>query len=210
MRWWVGALGLGCAFLAACAEQHDSMSPDRGLVLMQTGAPILSCRDACLADWRREQPQAQQLAAAGQWRDLANLLIRVGYQDDLSLFYLGRAAEGLGFTAGAAAYYRQSTQLSGTAIACTAMSRQCGGLVFPQASSLRLSAVTLQLERSRRAPTASPQGKPAPAATEGVATGTAMSSETLPPQPAAAAAPAPPPPKPADGKDFIEPPPAQR
>jgi len=203
-------LGLGGAFLSACAEQHTSVGTDKGLVLMQTGAPILSCRDACLADWRREQPQAQQLAAAGQWRDLATLLIRVGYQDDLSLFYLGRAAEGLGFTAGAAAYYRQSKELSSTAITCASMSRQCGGLVFPQAASLRLSAVTLQLERSRRAPTGSSPGKPVPATTEGVFTGSATSSETLPPQPVSVPAPSPPPPKPVDAQDFIEPPPAQR
>jgi hypothetical protein len=211
---WIGLLGLGCVFLAACAEQHNSVDTDKGLVLMQTGAPILSCRDACLADWRREQPQAQQLTAAGQWRDLAALLIRVGYQDDLSLFYLGRAAEGLGFTTGAAAYYHQSKELSGSAIACITQSKQCGGLVFPQAASLRLSAVTLELERSRRTPTGSSPGKPVPATTEGVVTGSATSSETLPPQPVLAPAPAPqpapPPPRPADAKDFIEPPPAQR
>jgi hypothetical protein len=207
--WWIGPLGLSCALLAGCAEQHNPVSPDNGLVLMQTGTPILSCRDACLTDWRREQPQAQKLEGSGQWRDLATLVIRVGYQDDLSVYYLGRAAEGMGFASGAAAYYRQSKELSGTALACATMSRQCGNLVFPQAAALRLSSVTLQLERSRRPPTASPQGKPVPATGEGVATGSATSSETLTPMPAAPAL-APPPTKPADAKDFIEPPPAQR
>ena len=208
---WSGLLGLTCVLLAACAEQHTSVSLENGLVLMQTGAPVLSCREPCLADWRREQPQAQALVTAGQWRDLAALVIRVGYQDDLSLFYLGRAAEGLGFTAGAAAYYRQSQQISGTAIACAIQSKQCGGLVFPQAAALRLSSVTLQLERSRRAPTGSSPGKPVPATTEGVATGSATSNETVPPPlPVAAPAPSPPPPKPVDTRDFIEPPPAPR
>jgi hypothetical protein len=209
-RWWVGLLGLGWALLGGCAEQHSSVNTDNGLVLMQTGAPILSCRDACLAEWRRQQPQAQQLTAAEKWRDLATLLMQVGYQDDLSLFYLGRAAEGLGFITGAAAYYRQSKELSGTVIACATLSHQCGGLVFPQAASLRFSAVTLQLERSRHAPTGLPPGKPVPATTEGVATGSATSNETLPPQPVSAPAPSPPPPKSVDTKDFIEPPPAQR
>lgn len=205
---WAGLLGLGGVLLAGCGEQHSSATPDNGLVLMQTGAPILGCRDACLADWRREQPQAQQLDAAGRWRDLATLVIRVGYQDDLSLFYLGRAAEGLGFTAGAASYYRQSRELSGTAIDCASLSRQCGGLVFPQAASLRLSSVTLQIERSRQAPASAPPGKPVPATTEGVATGSASPNETLPPAPTLA--PSAPPTRPADTKDYIEPPPAQR
>jgi hypothetical protein len=208
---WIGVLGLGCALLAGCAEQpHTSLSVDKGLVLMQTGAPVLSCRDACLADWRREQPQAQALMAAGSWRDLAALVIRVGYQDDLSLFYLGRAAEGMGFAAGAAAYYQQSKGLSGTAIACAAMSRQCGGLVFPQAASLRLSSVALQLERLRRAPPAAPPGKPVQATAEGVPASSVSYGETPPPQPAPLLAPSPPPPKPVDTHDFIEPPPAQR
>jgi len=208
---WVASLGLGCALLAGCAEQHSGVSPDSGLTLMQTGVPILSCRDACLTDWRREQPQAQRLyAGGGQWRDLATLLIRVGYQDDLSLYYLGRAAEGLGFPAGAAAYYRQSTTLSGTSIACANLSRQCGGLVLPQAAALRLSSVTLQLERSRRVAPAPPQVKASPAASEGVATG-ASPDEAAPPAPAPVPAPSPSPvANPADTKDYIEPPPAQR
>jgi hypothetical protein len=213
---WVAVLGFGGLLLAGCAEQQNPVNPDAGLAQIQTGAPVLRCRDACLADWRREQPEAQQLHAQGRWRALAALVIRVNYQDDLSLYYLARAAEGLGFTAGAAAYYRQSKELSGTAIACSYLSRLCGGVVLPQAASLRLSLVTLQLEQERRvAPTPSP-GKAAPAANEGVATGTAQPSETVVPEPAAIPAPvippapAPPPPRPADARDFIEPPPAPR
>ena len=30
---------------------------------------------------------------------LAALVMRIGYQDDLSLYYLGRAAEGMGYRA---------------------------------------------------------------------------------------------------------------
>ncbi len=75
-------------------------------------------------------------------------MIRVGYQDDLSLFYLGRAAEGLGFTAGAAAYYQQSKELSGTAIGCAinepAMRRP---RLSASGVACGLSSVALQLER---------------------------------------------------------------
>ena len=216
--WRAAALALGCALLVGCAEQQNSVNVDSSLAQMQIGAPILRCRDACLADWRRDQPEAQQLHAQGRWRALAALVIRVNYQDDLSLYYLARAAEGLGFTAGAAAYYKQSKELSGTAIACSYLSRLCGGIVLPQAASLRLSLVMLQLERERRATPAPAPGKAAPATIEGATTGTAQPTETLAPEPVAvpapvippAPAPAPPPPKPADARDFIEPPPAQR
>jgi hypothetical protein len=206
-QWCFGALALGGALLAACAEQPaSSVNPETGLVSMQTGVALLRCRDACLADWRREQPQAQKLDAGGQWHDLAVLVIRVGYQDDLSLYYLGRAAEGLGFSTGAASYYRQSTELSGTAIACATLSRQCGGVSLPQAASSRLAAVTIEINRARRPPPSAPPGKPTTPSESGTAGTTPAVAEPVP-----AVAPSPPPPaKPTDTKDYIEPPPAQR
>jgi len=65
--------------------------------------------------------------------------MRTEYQDDLSLYYLGRAAEGLGFYSAAVSYYRQSMELSGTSISCTNLSRLCGGVPLPTDAARRLS-----------------------------------------------------------------------
>jgi hypothetical protein len=216
MNWrWITVVGLGCAVLAGCAEPAHNASnvdPAIALDLLGSGVPLLRCRDACLDDWRKAEPKAEQLAAAGQWRDLAKLVIAVGYQDDLAVFYLGEAAEGLGYKPAAVSYYRQSTTLSGTSIACRYLSKLCGGVGLPQAAAARIAALDKPVKRPQYrlpAPTAAPQPTPA-AATEPPA-----DFQTPPPGAPAVAplapAPAPLPPvrNPA-GEEFIEPPPANR
>src|SRR5260370_16819257 len=113
-----GLVGLGCLALAGCAERAAPVSPSEALSLslLRTGRPLLGCREACLDEWRRSQTQAAQLDAAAHWPDLAVLMLRIGYQDDLSLYYLGRAAEGMGYLGAAARYYHHSTQLAGTSL----------------------------------------------------------------------------------------------
>src|SRR5882672_9265117 len=97
MRKWCrgGLVATACLALFGCAERADTVKTAETLAQLRAGRALLSCRDPCLAEWRRVQPQAAQLDAAAQWQDLAVLLARAGYQDDLSLYYLGRAAEGL-------------------------------------------------------------------------------------------------------------------
>ena len=134
-------VGLACLAPAGCAERLGTATPAESSALMRAGRPVLNCREACLAEWQRAQPQAAQLDAAGRSEELGALVVRIGYQDDLSLYYLGRAAEGMGYRAAAASYYRQSMQLSGTSISCRYLSRQCGGVALPSAAALRLAAV---------------------------------------------------------------------
>src|SRR5947207_3084251 len=96
-RWYQrGVAAAACLALLACADRVDTVNPAETLTQLRAGRTLLGCREPCLAEWRRVQPQAAQLDAGARWQDLALLLTRVGYQDDLSLYYLGRAAEGLG------------------------------------------------------------------------------------------------------------------
>jgi hypothetical protein len=222
-----------CLILAGCVAQPTAVNPAETVALLRTGQPLLSCRDACVGEWQRAQPQAEQLAAAGRWAELAALTVRIGYQDDLSLYYLGLAAEGLGYPGAAASYYRQSTALSGTSIACRNLSRTCGGLGFPRAALLRLAVIdrNLMRPRPRRPVPATPTpGEPeaAPSEVEPLVPGEVVlpaPSEPAPP-PAALLPPPPPPvtpspppvapprppvaPAPFGATDYIEPPPAIR
>src|SRR6202158_617408 len=124
MRTWYhrGLATAALLTLVGCAERVDTVKPAEVLAQLRAGRPLLGCHDPCLAAWRGAQPQAAQLDAGARWQDLAMLLARTGYQDDLSLYYLGRAAEGLGSREAAAAYYRQSTQSSGTSSSCQSLS----------------------------------------------------------------------------------------
>ena len=158
-------IGLACLAPAGCADQRANVTPAESLALLRTGQPVLRCREACLAEWQRAQPQAAQLNAGRRMEELAQLVMRIGYQDDLSLYYLGRAAEGMGYRAAAQSYYRQSTQLSGTSISCQYLSKQCGGVALPRASLSRVAALERMLSspRPRRAGSAA-QGPAAPGA----------------------------------------------
>jgi hypothetical protein len=100
------------------------------------------------------QPRAARLEVSSQWGDLAAIVMRTEYQDDLSLYYLGRAAEGLGFYPAAVSYYRQSMELSGTSISCANLSGLCGGVTLPADAARRLSIAQQRAKPiPRRAPT---------------------------------------------------------
>jgi len=199
MRTWYhrGFAAAALLVLVGCAEQADTIKPAETLAQLRAGRPLLTCHEPCLEAWRRAQPQAAQLDAGAHWQDLAMLLRRTGYQDDLALYYLGRAAEGLGAREAAARYYRQSAQVSGTSNSCQSLSRLCGGVTLPRAATLRVAAIERDLNRARpRRPGAAAQGSGTPEA--GPAEGEA-------PAPTPVLRPAGPP-----ASEYIEPPPAPR
>jgi hypothetical protein len=213
----LGLLSLISASCSGVEPQGRLAHADRAdlLAMLQLGRQVLDCREACLDEWKHVQPNAAQLDAAAKWDDLAVLVMRSGYQDDLSLYYLGRAAEGTGFYPAAIIYYRQSAQLSGTAISCERLSRLCGGVELPSSASERLAAAErmLTLRRPRAKPATT---SPRPSAAEPVVTeGPPLVAE--PPQTAAPTqviSPAQPAeigsPDPAGAAEYIEPPPAAR
>jgi hypothetical protein len=147
--------------LTGCAQQKPAVDPAAAVTELRTGAPLLRCRADCVADWRRAQPRAAQLEAAGRWSELAALVITVNYQDDLTLYYLARAAEELGYPAAAASYYRQSTYISGTSLSCRYESGVCGGVVLPDVALARIEATESEAERSRPHRPRHPGAKPA-------------------------------------------------
>ena len=196
-RWYrAGLVALACLGLVGCAEQAGSVNPAASLALLRAGRAGPVCREPCLAAWRTAQPQAAQLDAGARWQDLAVLVMGVGYEDDLSLYYLGRAAEGLGYRGAAARYYRQSTQLSRTATSCQKLSRLCGGVTLPRAAALRAAAVEHELRRARpKRSEPAPQEPTSPAAAAEQIEAPAPSSVLRPAGPAAS--------------EYIEPPPAR-
>lgn len=199
MRKWYcrGLVAWACLSLVGCAERVDTLKQAEAMAQLQSGRAVLGCREPCLAAWRGIQPQAAQLDAGARWQDLAMLVMRTGYHDDLSLYYLGRAAEGLGYRRAAVGYYRQSTQLSGTSASCQSQSRLCGGVALPRAAASRAAAIERELNRVR-------PRRPGPAAQE-PETPAAASEEVAAPAPSPVPRPAGPP-----ASEYIEPPPAAR
>src|SRR5690349_12187264 len=95
------------AVLAALATMISGCSsvPSSGLASQSHGAALgdqfktgearLGCRWHCALTWGLYRNEANVLYKAQAWNDLALNVLRIGYADDLSYFYLGKAAEGL-------------------------------------------------------------------------------------------------------------------
>ena len=194
-------IALALTALFGCKPQQVApVSPEQRLALIPTGEPLLTCRADCLAAWRGSELEAQALAARHRWADLALLVLRVNYDDDLTEYYLGEAAQGMGYRTAAPSYYRRSIALSGTSASCAANGGACGGISLPRAALARLAAVSRPAPRPR--PPGAEKGGPKmeePAAEPAVPQmeGTPLA----PPSPVRAPS--------REEEQFIEPPPAR-
>ncbi len=216
---WRVRVRLGCVagwivlVLTSCAVRMPEVPIDELLRRLQAGEPMLDCRLTCRDAWRANRATALVLNEARRWRELAVLVMQTGYTDDLTYFYLGRAAEGLGYREAAKTYYQISARLSAAGLACIKENPDlCNGQSLPAAAEARLAELTTpppppppkapprrQQSRRQLPTTTSRQAKPgsvAPARTTAPAsTGTAV-------EPDASNKPT--------GPDFAAPPPVRR
>jgi hypothetical protein len=119
--------------------------------LTPTGAPLqdvstalasgqvrLTCGVSCSGSWGATRRKAKALHDNQLWTDLAIEVGRVGFESDLTYFYLARAAEGLGHTDAAVTYYRLS--LSGVH-KCAGALNVCDGFNLPSDALARLDRI---------------------------------------------------------------------
>jgi len=87
------------------------------------------------------------MLVAEDWEELAVTVLQIGYQNDLSYFYLGRAAEGMKGYDAALKYYRISGALAtgpSSRHRCYSV-ETCDGFRFPQDLGPRIAAVQSKL-----------------------------------------------------------------
>ena len=129
--------------LTTCATRTPELPADELLRRLQAGEAVLECSLACLDAWRSNRITALLLDETRHWRELAILVMRIGYMNDLTYYYLGHASEGLGYREAAKTYYRISARLSAAGVACnTENPNFCNGQVFPAAAETRLAELT--------------------------------------------------------------------
>jgi hypothetical protein len=186
---------------------------DELLRRLQTGEPMLDCRLACLDAWQANRPTALILNETRRWQELAVLVMQTGYTDDLTYFYLGRAAEGLGYREAAKTYYQISARLSAAGLACVKENPDlCNGQSLPAAAEARLAELTApppppppkappRRQRPRHKPAATKSGKAKPASVAPART-TAPAPTGRAVEPDASSKPT--------GPDFAAPPPVRR
>jgi hypothetical protein len=157
MRDWHRLLCIGTALAAtACTLQNESVPPDQLMSEFQAGKPVLSCRQDCSLAWSNNAQKVANLDITGQWRDSALLVMQIGYESDLTYYYLGHAAENMGYLQAADTYYRTAERISVTDMSChqNEVNAQailgvpvsaCGGYVFPDALYPHLQVVEAEL-----------------------------------------------------------------
>jgi hypothetical protein len=121
-------------FLTACAAGAPPVwheTDEQALEDVHSGKAVLDCGQPCADAWRSSQSELTTRYEAGDWHELAVLVMQNDYRQDLAYFYLGRAAEGLGDRSAALAYYKTAEALAtGTidSVKCVMSSAGCNGI----------------------------------------------------------------------------------
>jgi hypothetical protein len=124
----------------------------------KNGEARLACQLHCAVTWALYRDRAKALYNARAWNELALNVLRIGYADDLSYFYLGKSAEGLGHYRAAERYYRLSRAAS---LKCADIYGDCYGFVFPRDARSAAPAVANKPTEIKRQYLAPPPPAPA-------------------------------------------------
>jgi hypothetical protein len=119
--------------VGACApipEVPRTVTPEL-LDSVRNGTVELTCKSsACENVWLGRVEQAATLTKQARWAELSALLTVTNYSSDMSYYFLGRAADGLGGPRAAVHYYEiAKAELSGDR-SCEAIGL-CRGLGIP-------------------------------------------------------------------------------
>ena len=105
----------GVMALAGCAQKYQAVTPQIQATMLgdlKAGKLVLDCTLNCMLTWHQKVANLQALDLAEQWNDLAVQVMQIGYRQDLAYYYLGQAAQGLGYHEAAITYYRFADALA--------------------------------------------------------------------------------------------------
>lgn len=125
----------GCNMVAV--GYQDPTAKAEAMAAFHAGDAGFSCGQglSCAVKWSAARAAANRLLLAERWDDVADVVLGAGYEQDLSWFYLGVAAEGLGQTRAARTYYDNAIRRSlyGAGYSCTAAGMMsCDGVRLPE------------------------------------------------------------------------------
>ena len=147
-------LAVSMSLLASCVTQPTPTisTLDRKLLArFASGASVLDCEGACSSTYVHSQADIWSRYDAQDWQGLALLILHIRWRRDITYFFLGAAAQGLGHLEAADRYYRFAGALASSTRPmnrCASIYELCGPLSLPQDIYPRLAAVD-QLLASR-------------------------------------------------------------
>lgn len=102
--------------LAGCANKFEAITPEiqaSMLADLKAGKLNLDCGIKCDFTWIAQASSVHAYDVAEHWDDLAVHVMQIGYGNDLAYYYLGQAAQGLGYHQAAIGYYNYALALNG-------------------------------------------------------------------------------------------------
>lgn len=102
----------------------------------------ISLKDTCGWSYGVNRNNLRHMHDTNTWLSLAQKIVKLNCSNDQSYYYLGRSAEGLGFTTSARLYYR----LAKEARHCEGFINVCDGFVFPRDINVRLGKLAATTE----------------------------------------------------------------
>lgn len=139
MNKFIYAISVIC--LSGCAtSNHYSLAPQASADFqapLQRGEIRLACRLACSGVFGYNRNKMRELHNNSLWNDLALIVANIGYASDLSYYYLGRSAEGMGYYAASKTYY----SLAKASDKCSGVINVCDGFKFPREIDQRLRTI---------------------------------------------------------------------
>lgn len=140
-------IAIACVSCAATIERVDASNSGQLAEAFTLGQASLPCTLGCVGLFSGSRRDMRALHDMGKWQDLALLVIRIGYDSDLSWYYLGRAAEGLQVYDAALIYYSQAMNSRLRCGASLLGSDLCDGFRFPLDLRNRMAFVRRQMRR---------------------------------------------------------------
>lgn len=131
--------------LAGCDSppKYDTKQVGLDLQRFSSGKVNLTCSTtSCAWTFGAKRNLLLSLQQSRQWERLANEVVALDYDQDLSYFYLGQAAEGMGIPSAALQYYRMSLHHRSK---CNGAINVCDNFVLQNAIPPRISLLETQL-----------------------------------------------------------------
>jgi hypothetical protein len=129
---------------SACSTSNPEISvgsndKNADFLNFQEGKTVLDCGMSCSGSWGWIRDELQMYYHTNRWENLANKVLRNGHNVDLNYYYLGVAAEGLGYKKAAITYFKSAIHASHTCV--YALGNNCDGIDVPKIAATKLEAI---------------------------------------------------------------------
>ena len=101
------------------------------------GEILLTCGISCSRSWGLISAKQRKFYNMELWVELAGLTLKNGHEVDINYYYLGRSAEGLGFTEAAKVYYKNALVV----FECAGWINNCDGFDVPELVTKRFKSL---------------------------------------------------------------------